>query len=138
VALRLIYEMFAKLLGWLVLRARPNTAKEIEILILVLRHQVAVLTARTMGEDELDRPRPDRNPAPRRVARHPGHHPALAPPARRAALGHRACPLGRPAIPAGLRALVARLAIENPAWGYRRVPIIPASRLPGLLGASPS
>jgi transposase InsO family protein len=28
---------------------------------------------------------------------------------------------GRPAIPAGLRALVIRLAAENPTWGYRRV-----------------
>jgi len=28
---------------------------------------------------------------------------------------------GRAAIPAGLRALVLRLATENPAWGYRRI-----------------
>ena len=28
---------------------------------------------------------------------------------------------GRPAIPAGLRALVLRLATENPTWGYRRL-----------------
>jgi hypothetical protein len=34
-----------KLLGWLVLRARSNTAKDIEIL--VLRHQLAVLRRRT-------------------------------------------------------------------------------------------
>jgi hypothetical protein len=33
---RLIYQMFAKLLSWMVLHARSDTAKEIEIL--VLRH----------------------------------------------------------------------------------------------------
>jgi putative transposase len=44
-ALQLIYQIFAKLLGLLVLRARSNAAKEIEIL--VLRHQLAVLRRRT-------------------------------------------------------------------------------------------
>jgi hypothetical protein len=36
VALQLIYQMFAKLLGWIVLRTRSDATKEIEILI--LRH----------------------------------------------------------------------------------------------------
>jgi hypothetical protein len=36
VALKLIYQMFAKLLGWTVLRTRADATKEIEIL--VLRH----------------------------------------------------------------------------------------------------
>ena len=40
-AVKMIYEMFAKLLSWMVLHARPDTANEIEIL--VLRHQLAVL-----------------------------------------------------------------------------------------------
>ena len=44
-ALKLIYVMFSKLLGWMVLRTRSDTTKEIEIL--VLRHQLAVLQRRT-------------------------------------------------------------------------------------------
>jgi putative transposase len=48
VALNLIYQMFAKLLSWMVLRTRSDAAKEIEIL--VLRRQLGVLQRR--------RPRP--------------------------------------------------------------------------------
>ncbi len=44
-ALRLIYQMFTKLLGWVVLRTRSDTTKDIEIL--VLRHELAVLHRRT-------------------------------------------------------------------------------------------
>ena len=119
-ALQLIYLMFSKLLSWMVLRTRSDTTKEIEIL--VLRHQLAVLQRRT------PRPRinwPDRafiaaltrllpprrqvgllvTPATilrwhqRLVSRHWTTQPARS---------------GRPAIPAGLRALA-------PTWGYRRV-----------------
>ena len=41
VALKVIYQMFAKLLGWIVLRTRSDATKEIEIL--VLRHRLTVL-----------------------------------------------------------------------------------------------
>ena len=47
-ALNLIYQVFAKLLSWMVLHARSDASKEIEILL--LRHQLAVLQRR--------RPRP--------------------------------------------------------------------------------
>jgi hypothetical protein len=126
-ALQLIYLVFSKLLSWMVLRTRSDTAKEIEIL--VLRHQLAVLQRRS------PRPRigwPDRAliagltrllPTRRRigllvtpatilrwhsrlVSRHWTTQPARS---------------GRPSIPAGLRALAVRLATENPTWGYRRV-----------------
>ena len=126
-ALRLIYQMFTKLLSWTVLRTQSDTAKEIEIL--VLRHQLAVLRRRT--------PRPrmtwsDRAliaaltrvlPIRRRIG-------MLVAPAtilrwHRQLIARRWTTQptrpGRPAIPAGLRALVIRLATENPTWGYRRV-----------------
>jgi hypothetical protein len=44
-ALRLIYQMFTKLLAWIMLRTRSDTTKDIEIL--VLRHELAVLHRRT-------------------------------------------------------------------------------------------
>ena len=39
--MKLIYQIFAKLLSWMVLHTHSDTANEIEIL--VLRHQLAVL-----------------------------------------------------------------------------------------------
>jgi transposase len=125
--MRLIYQMFSKLLSWVVLRTHCDTAKEIEIL--VLRHQLAVLQRRT--------PRPRLNwtdraviaalsrllPVRRRIG-------MLVAPAtilrwHRQLVAHRWTTQptrpGRPAIPAGLRALVIRLASENPNWGYRRI-----------------
>src|SRR3954454_9287673 len=119
--------MFSKLLGWIVLRTRSDTSKEIDIL--VLRHQLAVLQRRT--------PRPpmtwtDRAliaaltrllPKPRRLG-------LLAPRAtilrwHRQLIARRWTTQptrpGRPAIPIGVRALVLRLATENPKGGYRRI-----------------
>jgi len=127
VTLKLIYQLVAKLLSWMVLRARSDAANEIEIL--VLRHQLAVLQRRT--------PRPRFSWTDRAVI---AALVRLLPARRRLGLlvtpstilrWHRhlisrrwttphTCP-GRPAIPAGVRALVLRLAIENPTWGYRRV-----------------
>ena len=126
-ALRLIYQMFSKLLGWIVLRTRSDTTKEIEIL--VLRHQLAVLQRRT--------PRPRMSWTDRALI---AALTRLLPVRRRLGLlvtpatilrWHRQLitrrwttqPVrpGRPAIPAGLRALIVRLATENPTWGYRRI-----------------
>jgi putative transposase len=126
-ALTLIYRMFATLVSWMVLRGRPGRAKEIEIL--VLRHQLAILQRRT--------PRPRLRWTDRAVI---AALTRLLPRRRRLGLlitpativrWHRqlvancwrtqhARP-GRPAIPAGVRRLVVRLATENPSWGYRRI-----------------
>ena len=89
-ALRLIYQMFSKLLSWIVLCTRSDTSKDIEIL--VLRHHLAVLQRR-----HTSRPRmtwTDRAviaalirllPKPRRLGLlvTPATDPALEPPARR-------------------------------------------------------
>ena len=126
-ALTLIYLMFAKLLAWMALRIRSDTTKDIEIL--VLRHQLAVLQRRT--------PRPRMSWADRALT---AALTRLLPARRRRGLlvtpstiarWHRQLvtrrwttpPVraGRPAIPAGVRALIVRLASENPTWGYRRV-----------------
>ncbi len=125
--LQLIYLIFAKLLGWMVLHTRSDATKDIEIL--VLRHQLAVLRRRT--------PRPRMTWSDRALIAALAR---LLPVRRRLGLlvtpatilrWHRQLitrrwttqPVrpGRPATPAGLRALVLRLATENPTWGYRRI-----------------
>jgi putative transposase len=127
VALKLMYLIFAKLLAWMALRIRSDTTKDIEIL--VLRHQLAVLQRRT--------PRPRMSWADRALIAALAR---LLPARRRLGLivtpstllrWHRQLltrrwttpPVrpGRPAVPAGVRALILRLATENPTWGYRRV-----------------
>ena len=126
-ALKLIYHMFAKLLSWIVLRTRSDAANEIEILL--LRHQLAVLQRR--------QPRPriswtDRAviAALARLLRACRRRGLLVTPStilrwhRQLVRRRWTTPpvrAGRPAIPTGVRALIVRLATENPTWGYRRV-----------------
>src|SRR5687768_7196742 len=100
VALKLIYQTFAKLLSWMVLHARSDTANEIEIL--VLRHQLAVLQRLTPAADQLERPRRNRrprptapSPSPPRVPDHTSDNPALAPTPRPPPPDHPVGP-GRP------------------------------------------
>ncbi len=122
------YRMFCRIVELLVLRGRRDRSKDVEIL--VLRHQLAVLRRQNPRPRLDDRDRMvlaglsrvlDRKrwmtmffvtPTTllswhrRLVARH-WTHPKRGP--------------GRPPISAGLRALVVRIASENPTWGYRRI-----------------
>ena len=126
-AFRLAYLMLARVLSWLALLARSDAAKDVEIL--VLRHEVAVLRrhhsrSRPTPVDRallsaLSRLLPPqlrrlRLVSPRTLLRWHAHlvahrwtYPRRQP--------------GRPPVAQPIRALVLRMARENPTWGYRRI-----------------
>ena len=124
---RLAYLMLARMASWLALLARSDATKDVEILL--LRHEVAVLRRHT--------PRPrlswvDRAllsalsrllPVELRGLRLVSPRTLLRWHAQLVALrwtSSRRHP-GRPAVVPPIRALVLRMARENPSWGYRRI-----------------
>jgi len=126
VLIRLVYLFRVRVFGWLVLLARKDAAKDLEIL--VLRHQVSVLRR------QIARPKPDW--ADRAVIAAlgrllPGHgrpHQIVTPGTLLAWHERRVTSrwtypshAGRPPVPGKVRELVEQLARENPRWGYRRI-----------------
>ena len=119
--------MLVRVLGWLVLLARSDAAKDAEIL--TLRHEVAVLRRTNIRPrlTWLDRAvlsalsrllpaalRRARLVSPRTLLR--WHHHLVA---RRWTYPHRRP--GRPPTAPAIRDLVLQMARENPRWGYRRI-----------------
>jgi transposase len=126
VSLRLLYLIFIRVCGWLILLGRSAASKNAELL--VLRHQVAVLR-RTNPRPRLDWA--DRAVLAALIRLLPARlrlHRLITPGTvlrwhRRLVTRKWTYPdrTGRPPVSTEITALIERLATENASWGYQRI-----------------
>jgi transposase InsO family protein len=126
VSLRLIYFIFVRVCGWLILLGRSSASKNAELL--VLRHEVAVLR-RTQPRPRLDwADRAVLTALIRLLSARLRTHRLITPGTvlrwhRRLVTRHWTYPhrTGRPPVSTEITALIERLAIQNNSWGYQRI-----------------
>jgi putative transposase len=121
----LLYLIFVRLCGWLVLLSRSSASKDVERL--VLRHEVAVLR-RTHPRPGSTGPTGRDGRADPALAERLRAHRLVIPGTvlrwhRRMTTRKCTCPnrAGRPPVSAEIASLIKRLASENDGWGYKRI-----------------
>jgi putative transposase len=125
--LRLLYLIVLRVFAWIALLTRSRASKDVEIL--VLRHQLAVLRRQVAAPRPSWADRAILSALARLLPRRRRQHLFVTPRTllrwhanlvkRRWTYPKRGP--GRPPTRPTIRALILRLAAENPTWGYRRI-----------------